>query len=634
MNVRSLAVHQLAQTRLHRVPPRTRKVRKPAPIWEAPNTTYIICTNPRSGSWLLSEGLASTSLAGNPREWFNTMQEQQHRARWRMDHSSDLTFEAYLRLARTESTTSNGISGVKLHYSQFGELPGKMQGIENFRQLSAAQIMPLLFPRARYLWLTRRNKMRQAISLFIASRTGEWWKIDGTPDRNQGTTTQPEFDAQTIARLERALVRNDAKWQAFFEETHIAPLVIEYEDLTADYNGTIVRILKWLGVPDSDTVCVPPTRLKRQSCGRNEEWLARYEISRKEAASLPGDSASDPPEGPPFEREQKPHDTIPGIWKQWIVQAKLLRTDNDAITNILVNNGYSRVSAQREVRNAAADPYVLGAIRAYNRVRKAANLLHAQEQLARLDSHSKVIERRPKLSLDEFRDRYYAANRPVIIHGLMDNWRAMAAWTPDYLKSVAGDAVIEVMTNRNADSKYEINSLQHRREMRFADYIDLVYSGTTTNDYYMVANNGFLQRPEAQPLLADFTPLPEYIDSSAAGKQRFLWFGPAGTVTPLHHDTSNILLAQVMGRKRYRLIPASQWRYVYNRRGVFSDVDCERPDPNRYPNFRHATVVDFFLEPGEVLLMPVGWWHDVRALDVSMTLSFTSFVFPNHFSWG
>ena len=45
----------------------------------SPITTYIICTNPRSGSWLLSEGLASTSVAGNPREWFNTLQEQQYR---------------------------------------------------------------------------------------------------------------------------------------------------------------------------------------------------------------------------------------------------------------------------------------------------------------------------------------------------------------------------------------------------------------------------------------------------------------------------------------------------------------------------------------------------------------------------
>ena len=201
-----------------------------------------------------------------------------------------------------------------------------------------------------------------------------------------------------------------------------------------------------------------------------------------------------------------------------------------------------------------------------------------QEQLARLNSQAKVIERRSHLSRDEFRDRFYAANRPVIIEGLMTGWRAMTTWTPDYLKSVAGDRMVEVMTGRDADPKYEMNARKHRTEMRFADYIDMVYSGRVTNDYYMVANNAFFQKPEAQPLLADFTAFREYLNPVTAGRQCFLWFGPAGTVTPLHHDTSNILMAQVAGRKRYRLIPALQWQYVYNSSGVFSDVDCERPD--------------------------------------------------------
>jgi hypothetical protein len=74
-----MAMYHLARTRLpHRVS--AGSVGK-VPIARSPTATYIICTNPRSGSWLLSEGLASTSLAGNPREWFNTLEEQQHRAR-------------------------------------------------------------------------------------------------------------------------------------------------------------------------------------------------------------------------------------------------------------------------------------------------------------------------------------------------------------------------------------------------------------------------------------------------------------------------------------------------------------------------------------------------------------------------
>ena len=79
MDVRRVAIRHLA---LSQVPRHSWAVRGPGvarlgrrggPI---PTTTYIICTNPRSGSWLLSEGLASTSVAGNPREWFNAQEEQ------------------------------------------------------------------------------------------------------------------------------------------------------------------------------------------------------------------------------------------------------------------------------------------------------------------------------------------------------------------------------------------------------------------------------------------------------------------------------------------------------------------------------------------------------------------------------
>jgi hypothetical protein len=276
---------------------------------------------------------------------------------------------------------------------------------------------------------------------------------------------------------------------------------------------------------------------------------------------------------------------------------------------------------------------VLGAVRTHQRLKKPASILSVQAQLAPLNSRAKFIDRRQNLSRDEFRDQYYAANRPVILEDLMTGWKARTLWTPDYLKNVAGDCMVEVMTGRNADEKYDMNSSNHRTKLRFADYIDMVYSGEVTNDYYIVARNHFFELPQAQPLLDDFIAFPEYLNPVNAGRQCFLWFGPAGTVTPLHHDNSNILMAQVAGRKACRIIPASQWQYVYNSSGVFSDVDCERPDLNRYPMFRQATVIDLILQPGEVLFMPVGWWHHLRALDVSITVSFTDFVFPNHFKW-
>jgi LPS sulfotransferase NodH len=119
--------------------------------WTSPLTPYIIRTNPRSGSRPLREGLASSSLASNPREWFNTVEEQQYRAQLRMEHSSDLSYKTYLQLARVKGTTSNGISGIKLHYYQFAQLPTKMAAIDGFRWLTAAQTIEKLFSNARHI---------------------------------------------------------------------------------------------------------------------------------------------------------------------------------------------------------------------------------------------------------------------------------------------------------------------------------------------------------------------------------------------------------------------------------------------------------------------------------------------------
>jgi len=44
-------------------------------------------------------------------------------------------------------------------------------------------------------------------------------------------------------------------------------------------------------------------------------------------------------------------------------------------------------------------------------------------------------------------------------------------------------------------------------------------------------------------------------------------------------------------------------------------------------------VLEVIVEPGETVFLPLGWWHQVTALDVSLSFSFSNLAVPNQFSF-
>ncbi len=325
--------------------------------------------------------------------------------------------------------------------------------------------------------------------------------------------------------------------------------------------------------------------------------------------------------------------TVSDDWRRWIAENKLLEVGDEQLVATLVQNGFDASTAAHAVQAMTMDPGFQAGARMVQRLKKLESVLDIHRFLASLAYGSGTVERRGGISRAELLERYYAANRPVILTGLMEDWPALSRWNPGYFKETCGDAIVEIMSGRNRDPRYEINCLAHRTEVRFGDYADMVTAGGESNDVYLVANNGFFGRPEMQPLYDDIRCFPEHLDPERTAGQVHFWFGPAGTVTPLHHDVMNIFMAQVFGRKRVLLISPDQTHRVYNEVGVFSDVDCDNPDFQRHPLFRDVTSMQVVLEPGEVLFLPVGWWHHVKSLDVSVTVTFTNFVHQNEFQW-
>jgi ribosomal protein L16 Arg81 hydroxylase len=89
-----------------------------------------------------------------------------------------------------------------------------------------------------------------------------------------------------------------------------------------------------------------------------------------------------------------------------------------------------------------------------------------------------------------------------------------------------------------------------------------------------------------------------------------------------------------VGSKRIKLNPPSEVGKLYNSRHVFSDIpDLEDPDVDLalYPRLAELRCYDILLQAGEILFLPLGWWHQVKSLDFSVTITYTDFLWRNDY---
>jgi hypothetical protein len=321
-------------------------------------------------------------------------------------------------------------------------------------------------------------------------------------------------------------------------------------------------------------------------------------------------------------------------WRRWIAENLSLDIDPNGIYQALVANGVAESEAAREMNLALASPYLLGARQASqrikNRLKKHDWVLDIHRILNRQTPHSDIIERRHRLSREEFYQRYYLLNKPVIITGMLEDWPALAKWNFNYFKETVGEKQVEVQHGRSSDANYEINTTQLRKSMTMREYVELIETSGVTNDFYMTANNTSSNRAQLGDLWKDIGRIPEYLDPDSPD-DGFLWIGPAGTRTPFHHDLTNNFMAQVIGRKRVKLIPACELPYTYNNFHCYTPVDGNNIDYDKFPLMRNVQILECDLNAGEILFLPVGCWHYVEGLEPSVTVSFINFQLDNNF---
>jgi len=331
----------------------------------------------------------------------------------------------------------------------------------------------------------------------------------------------------------------------------------------------------------------------------------------------------------------------------------------------------------------------------------------------------------PELSLRAFQERIGQDHRqnnlqgplPLIIDGAIDHWRAFQpdhCWrNPQYLlsKTLGGRRLVPIEIGRSytdADWSQRIVTVREFMERYMLGVAPAAFSfpqrpsedegrSARREVGYLAQHDLFAQVPS---LRADIA-VPDYCysepprpavaaeggassDSEDHGGEGDVavnaWFGPAGTMTPLHTDPHHNVLAQVVGRKYVRLYGPSQTARLYprgtnelgidmsntsgvdldeamelledwtwdapsNGEGVTGkdgavathginadDSSSEDADSNgrlrlsdfkrRYPDFADAEYFEGVLSEGQCLFIPKGWWHYVRSMSPSFSVSF------------
>ncbi|KAF2153153.1 Clavaminate synthase-like protein [Myriangium duriaei CBS 260.36] len=263
------------------------------------------------------------------------------------------------------------------------------------------------------------------------------------------------------------------------------------------------------------------------------------------------------------------------------------------------------------------------------------------------------IPSEPSLSLSKFQKHLSADRGPLVIGNIVNHWPAYTLWhSPDYLHrhTLHGLRLVPIELGRSyTDSAWS------QRIMSFSAYLRTHLLSPSPERTGYLAQHDLLDQV---PALANDTLTPDlcHADPPDDGKGqekldapvRNAWFGPGGTISPLHTDPYHNILCQVVGRKYIRLYAPGETEKLYPRgvdeagvsmentsrvdvhraRELYNGSKADDDDAERktfeeeYPHFREAEYQECVLEAGQCLYIPVGWWHYVESLETSFNVSY------------
>ncbi|SDE58590.1 cupin-like domain-containing protein [Riemerella columbipharyngis] len=222
------------------------------------------------------------------------------------------------------------------------------------------------------------------------------------------------------------------------------------------------------------------------------------------------------------------------------------------------------------------------------------------------------------ITKEDFYHKYLKTRQPVVIKNMARKWPAYKKWTLEYMKETVGDVEVPLYDSSKADPAAPINA--PTTKMKFGDYIDLIEREPTDLRIFL-----FDPIKHAPKLLDDYV-FPKDLMGGFLDKYPNMFFGGRGSVTFLHFDIdmAHIFHTHFNGRKHILLFDYKWKERLYQipyATYALEDYDISNPDFDKFPALNGVEGIECFLEHGDTLFMPTGWWHWMKYLDGSFSIS-------------
>jgi trehalose 2-sulfotransferase len=239
----------------------------------APSSHVLLCATHRTGSNLLEQFIKAARHAGYPREFYSPVLSQQLAERGGLPDPT-VDFWGYYDGILPLGQTSNGVFAAKIMWRHMAITHERMAPSGRVGATPWASIL-MLHPNPKVVWVTRRDKVRQAISMVRAKQTGVYSTIH--VDRGRKKAIPPgAYDYEQIRFHVDKLTVEDAAWGELFTREGVTHRQVVFEEFIRDPEAETIRLFAAIGLPIPEGWARPEIAIRKQSDAISEEWYQRY----------------------------------------------------------------------------------------------------------------------------------------------------------------------------------------------------------------------------------------------------------------------------------------------------------------------------------------------------------------------